>query len=86
MLFGFIEIRFVGAFISSGLLLDSLSTWSEFVVDLSYNIQGKKQTGLNYSKYSLLDSAGFLASQLIAIFAVIIGGLFWIRCHICLLE
>ena len=55
-------------------------TWSEFIVDLLYNIQGKKQTGLNYSKYSLLDSTGFLASQLIAIFAVTICGLVWIHC------
>ena len=40
----------------------------------------KKQTGLNYSKYSLLASTGFLASQLIATFAVTICGLVWIDC------
>ena len=39
-----------------------------------------KETGLNYSKYSLLDSKRFLASQLIAIFAVTICGLVWIHC------
>ena len=55
-------------------------TWSELIVDLSYNIQGKKQIGLNYSKYSLLNSTGSLASQLIAIFAFTIFGLFWIHC------
>lgn len=47
---------------------------------VTYNIQGKKQTGLNYSKFSFLDSTGFLASQLIAICAVTICGLAWSHC------
>ena len=41
---------------------------------------GKNQTGLNDPRYSLLDSTGFLASQLIAILDVIICCLFWLNC------
>ena len=80
VLLGFIEIRVVGAFISRELLLDSLATWSEFICDSLNNIFGENQTDLTDSRYSLLDSTGFLASQLIAILAVIICGLVWMNC------